>query len=348
MRQWALVLACAIACPCLASAQVTRYSASTTRLIQSLVGTVVSEDDGLSIPSRILVMDGMLVVLDRGAEHVIRVYDARTGKRVSTFGRRGPGPGEFTGAWDLFRGPSPRTFFVLDVSQRRLTRLTIDSLGASSKYRGDAFVALSGEGSLESVRVLNDQGFVATGTFSAGRLAQYSSSGSFIGTSGALPGNAAGWPPIVAQDAFAARLGTNGEPGRYVVAYRWTDRIEILDSKGTLVKRLDRPLGFEPTISNGSFGRAAFNLDSRRAYLSATWENGRIYALFSGRTEREAGKLNSFGRDVLMFSADGQIRRVLRLDGDALAIGIDGQAQELYALFHDPSPRIIRYRIPPD
>ncbi|MBL0938034.1 MAG: hypothetical protein IBJ03_04010 [Gemmatimonadaceae bacterium] len=307
---------------------------------------MISEDDGLSRPSRIIVINGKLVVLDRGADHVVRVYDVSKGARIATFGRRGQGPGEFEGAWDLFRSASSHTMWVLDVSLRRVTELTLDSLLSSQRYRGDAHITLSGEGSLESLRLFGDRGFMGTGSYSRGRLAEYSRTGSFLRVVGMIPRDAPRWAPVVAQDAFAARLGNYDVADRVVVAYRWTDRLEVLDSQGTPLAAMDRPLGFEPIISDQSTSRAAFTLDSRRAYLSTVSTDSHVCALFSGRTEREAGKANSFGRDVLIFASNGRLRRILRLDADVLAIAIDDTARELYALAHDPAPRILRYRMP--
>lgn len=329
-----------------ALAQTVQYDAVRNRLVEPLVGTVLSDDDELSAPTRILLVGGTLAVLDRRADHVIRLYDPITGDRLATFGRHGQGPGEFTGAWDLFRGNSPRSLWVLDVSLRRVTALTVDSLRASQKYRGDALVALSGEGSWESMRQFGVQGFVATGTFTRGRLAQYAPTGAFLRTVGTMPRPAARWGPVVTQDAFAARLGNHQPTNRVVLAYRWTDRIEVRDPQGALLVSMDRPLGFEPLVSDESGSRATFTFDARHAYLSTTSTERNVYALFSGRSEREAGMTMSFGRDVHVFSMDGRLRRILRLDADVMAIAIDDAARELYALAHEPEPRVLRYRIP--
>lgn len=327
-------------------AQTVQYDGSKASLLESLKGAVVSEDDGLSIPTRLMIVGGRIVVLDRRADQVIRIYDPRKGSLLTAFGQRGQGPGEFSGAWDLLHGASPRSFWVLDVSLRRVTSLTLDSLVFSRTYRGDAFVTLSGDGSLESLRVLSGRGFIGTGTFARGRLTHYSSTGAFLRAVGSLPLGDRRWAPGVSQDAFSARLGANQVTNRAIVAYRWTDRLQVLDSQGALITDMERPLGFEPVVSEKSDFRAAFTLDSRSAYLSAVASGRHVYALFSGRTEREAGKKTSFGRDVLVFSFDGKIRRILRLDADVISVAVDDAETEIFALAHDPVPRILRFRIP--
>jgi hypothetical protein len=330
----------------LAFAQQVQYDVATTRLLQPLTGTVLSDDDELTQPTRVIAIGGKLVVLDRGADHVVRIYDASKGNRIATFGRHGQGPGEFAGAWDLFRSGSSRTIWVLDVSLRRVTALTLDSLLSGNGYRGDAHLTFSGDGSLQSLRALGDRGFVGTGTYARGRVAMYSRTGTFVRMVGDTPRGAPRWAPVVAQDAYAARLGNDGVTDRVVVAHRWTDRLELLDLQGARVASMDRPLGFEPIISVQSTSRAAFTLDSRRPYLSTVSTDRHIYALFSGRTEREAGTDNSFGRDVLVFSWNGRLQRILRLDTDVIAIAIDESGRALYTLAHEPAPRILRYGLP--
>lgn len=343
VKRYMLVAIGMCACSRLAFAQQVQYDAAKTRMIRALTGTVLSDDDELTQPTRAIAIGGKLVVLDRGADHVVRVYDASKGGRIATFGRHGQGPGEFAGAWDLFRSGSSSTIWVLDASLRRVTALTLDSLLLGKGYRGDAHITLTGEGSLQSMRLLGDRSFVGTGTYTRGRLAMYSATGTFVNMVGDTPRGTARWAPVVAQDAFAARLGNEGVRDRVIVAYRWTDRLEVLDLQGARVASMDRPLGFEPIISPQSTSRAAFTLDSRRAYLSTVSTDRHVYALFSGRTEREAGKDNSFGRDVLVFAWNGQLQRILRLDADVIAIAIDESGRELYALAHEPAPRILRY-----
>ncbi len=335
---------CVISTP--VNAQIVKYHESKAGLIESLKGSVVSDDHGLSIPTRLMVVGGRLVVLDRRAEQKIRIYDPNKGGLLTVFGKHGQGPGEFSGAWDLLHGASPRSFWVLDVSLRRVTAITLDSLLSSRTYRGDSFVTLSGDGSLESLRVLSSGGFIGTGTSARGRLTHYSSSGAFLRAVGTLPQGDRRWEPVVAQDAFSARLGANQVKNRVIVAYRWTDRLQVLDPQGALITNMERPLGFEPVVSEKSDFRATFTLDSRSAYLSTVASGRQVYALFSGRTEREAGKTTSFGRDVLVFSFDGRISRILRLDSDVISIAVDDAETELFALAHDPTPRILRFRIP--
>jgi len=327
-------------------AQTVQYDGSRAGLIERLKGSVVSEDGGLATPTRLIVVGEQLVVLDRGADKVIRVYDVGSGRLHAAFGRHGQGPGEFSGAWELLPGIAPRSVWVLDVSLRRVTALNLDSLVLPRGYRGDAMVTLSGEGSLESLQLLSGRGFIGTGTFARGRLAHYSSTGGFLRTVGTPPRGDRRWSSVVAQDAFSARLGVHQVTNRVVVAYRWTDRLEVLDPEGTLLTTMERPLGFEPVVSSKSDFRAAFTLDSRHAYLSTASSGRHVYSLFSGRTEREAGKAMSFGRDVLVFSFDGKIRRILRLDADVIAMAVDESEAEIFALAHDPHPRILRFKIP--
>jgi hypothetical protein len=94
--------------------------------------------------------------------------------------------------------------------------------------------------------------------------------------------------------------------------------------------------------------QTGFTLDSRRGYLSSTLSGRHVYSLFSGRTEREAGKAMSFGCNVLVFTFDGKIRRILRLDADVIAMADDDSETEIFALAlaHDPHPRILHFKIP--
>lgn len=64
-----------------------------------LKGVALGDPDTFARPSNIAYIAGRMVVVDRRADLMIHVLDARSGKTVHKFGRRGGGPGEFEGVW---------------------------------------------------------------------------------------------------------------------------------------------------------------------------------------------------------------------------------------------------------
>ena len=300
-------------------------------------------------PTSIEWINQRLVIIDRKAERMIIVLDGRTGSTVQRFGRRGSGPGEFQGPWELAPASSPNAVWIFDTSLRRMTLVDLEQSFESGTFAPRRMVQLSGGTELNSLRWVADGMLFGTGTLRRGLFAVFDADGRELPARGDFTHGDRRLPISALQQAYSARIATDPRRERIALAMTYADRLEFYSTTGRRVGTAQRPVGFEPTFvvaGTGSERRAVFTGESREAYEDLDATSTSVFALFSGRRPREFKNDAMFARHVLVFSWVGVLRGVLELDAAAIAIAVDPEASTLYALVHDPEPRVVRYRLP--
>jgi hypothetical protein len=93
--------------------------------------TVISGIDELEIPRSLAVTPDYLMVGDNG-DHVIKMYDRRTGSRLGIIGRDGEGPGEFRviGTLQSYQRAGSAELWAFDYRQQRLTGFRVGDSAA--------------------------------------------------------------------------------------------------------------------------------------------------------------------------------------------------------------------------
>lgn len=321
--------------------------AHTGLAVEVLDHELLTQTDQLALPYKAAVIDQYLVVIDLGADSVLHVIDRMSGNLVRSFGRRGEGPGEFKGIWSLDRSPEHRFgVWVFDIGLLRSTYLDVKHvLGDSTRYRFRSVNFVSEAALTGPVRTADGR-FVSLGFYTQGRLGVFDAEGVQGTTLGELPPASEKIRPSDRQHAFQATLAIH--PRRHLLAavLRHGSQLEIYHADGSLLKRVDGPLPIQiETNINFSGRRSGFRLTdhSRYGYVDAVASDKFIFALFSGRLLGAFRTRATFGRYVHVFDWQGQLKRVLELDSDAIAIAIDSEATVLYSVIHDPQPAILRY-----
>jgi TolB-like 6-blade propeller-like len=334
-----------------------------------LAGRILTESDSLGLPRQLAVTTAGLVVLDAAGDPAVRVFSERNGSLIASGGRRGAGPGEFEGAWSVDPGRGQRDFWIYDLGLSRLTHL---QLVARSGSAGDApHLASLAPGAIpaapppDSLAVLSTlnisvdgtvfdpawvgRRLVGVGFFRSGRLAYFQADGRLLRFAGRLPPAPAGLPRSVWTEAFQSMLQPAPGGDLLAVAARYTDRIDVYTSTGTLVAHAARPYGFDPPVAVSKLSPTpalATGPDLRFGYVGLAVTRNRIYGLFSGRRRRDAPGRANFGELVNVFDWQGHLLRILKLPRPALVIAVDDRAHKLFAVHHDPRPMIVSYPLP--
>ncbi|HEX7118016.1 MAG TPA: BF3164 family lipoprotein [Longimicrobiales bacterium] len=314
----------------------------------ALTAEVVTDSEFLALPKEVEVVGPYLTLIDAAADSVITVVRRATGELVRTFGRRGEGPGEYSGAWSIEPVPgSENAIWIYDFSLLRLTRVSLDRTGRAGQP-ATRMVHLSSEVIVVDP-VWVDSTVMSLGLFSSGRLAQFGADGRLIRTFGSLPPGDDEIPPAVLQHAYQSKLKANPSRTRLALATRHADRLEIYRPDGRLVAAPPPLFGFLPKFEireDDGEPAMATGQDLRFGYIDLTTTDDRIFALFSGRTRRGFPGRANFGEYVHVFDWDGRLLSVLRFDSDALSISVDPSGRTLYAIRHDPRPAILAYALP--
>lgn len=329
---------------------------------QALAGQVLTRSDSLTLPKGITRVGDKLVVLEALNQPAIQVFAERDGRLLASFGRKGGGPGEYTGVWSVDPVPgSPSEFWIYDLGQSRMTEIRLVPRPAVRTAADAGTAPLPDSAAVETMlNLVSPQGAIlepvwqggrilSLGFFDAGRIGVFGADGRLEHAFGALPKPPSGIPMAVWRQAFQGRLQPNPDRSLLAVATRMADRLDIYSVDGHLVAHADRLYGFDPpaAVSRLSPRPALATGDTLRfGYIDLATTSRRIYALFSGRTRRGYGSRANFGRTIHVFDWQGHIRQVLTLPADAIAITVDPDEHELFAVQHVPTPSIVRYRLP--
>lgn len=300
----------------------------------------------LARPTDLTVVGPYVVVLDGGADSVVLVLDGRGGRVVTRLGRRGSGPGEFVAPWSI--DPVPRRtgeFWVYDLSLRRRTHASLSSQRAARVARTRTVQLDAGVTTMEPVW-LSDSQFVALGLFQDGRLGVFDARGTLRRTIGAVPPGDPRIPVSVRQHAYQSWMRPNGDRSLLAIAARHASRLEILTLDGRRVAAGNGGDAFEPTytVREGTDGPVmASDLDLRFGYVGLAASSDRVFGLYSGRSRAEAPGRASLGRYVHVFDWRARLLARLALQGEAVAIAVDGSGSTLYSLEYEPELTLKAY-----
>ena len=301
----------------------------------ALTGTVLNASPALALPTRLAVVGGYLVVIDAASDSALHVLDRHTGRLVRSAGRRGKGPGEFSGAWSLSQDPSSDdAVWVYDLPLRRLTRVP---LSAQEDVRASArrLLRLTDGAVLTGPQWVAPDTILTLGFLLDARVALFDSIGHRTGGLGRPPFTAeAGQPAQAAQ----ALLAAHPDHRHYAISNRYVSRIELLDLAHGTMHDVAGPVSVNT-------GPATVDLD-RFAYIDVAATATAVVALFSGRSRAEYEGDAGFGNRLHVFDWEGGFTGEYRLDADVLAIAVDEVGGFVYALRHDPAPAVVRYRLP--
>lgn len=304
--------------------------------VPTLRGGVLHESAALALPTRLEVVGDYLVVIDAGSDSALHVVNRRTGALVRSLGRRGEGPGEFTGAWslDARAGPEP-TVWVYDLSLRRLTLLALD--GEASVAPGEVRMVRFVDGAvLTSPRWIDAATILSAGLLPDARAAMYDSAGRRLRTLGQPPFPDGSAQPV---QALQARLVRHPRQPVFAATSRYTSRLDVIDVASGSVKTVAGPVPV-------NLPPQPVALD-RFAYIDVAATAPYIVALFSGRERGGGGAPPNFGRCLQVFDWAGTFIGAFRLDSDVLAVAAEDDARSVYALRHDPWPAVLHFPLPP-
>lgn len=297
----------------------------------TLVHTIVGPDgDELLTPSSIVALNnGQLALFDFGAME-LRAF-ATDGRQLWRTGRKGSGPGEFRNAMDLKVLPNGE-LQVLDMGSRRVT--TVSSTGklvrtipvrfSSSRFiplADTTLVGLTADDSGAFWSAVNRRGDVVQRGVAPPSIANHSS---------------------LTKEMFTTRLGAGA-----AVAFRWSDKIAILNASGGVARILDgvEPLPF-PAIKSypmkvGKFTGQVSRIDPKAVpgALSIASSGQQIFVLFAGATANRGHII-----DVYDARTGGYVgSQLLPNAAQELVVLADGSLATLRA---EPIPSVDVWKVP--
>jgi hypothetical protein len=318
-----------------------------------LEGEVLGSGEELATPGNILVLDSLLVVIDRKNDKQLSILSKQSGRQLGSFGVKGNGPGEYRAPWTVSADPAVEDrLWVFDRQLRRLTRVDIGRMPLAPGFPKAETRTMTR--SFTEVISLRSGMFVgANPSAESARLAFVLPDGEIKARHAPLPSKPADIPIAAWQSAQQVHIAVDPSQKRIVAASAFADRIEIFDDGGRAAGVTERFFSFEPRFEAGALSvrsrddktTMALGSETRIGYVSLALSKNFIYALFSGTTM--GGSMTAtYGSYLHVFDFAGRNRGVYKFQGPVAAIAVEPDDSRLYATQHDPEPALLVYRLP--
>lgn len=304
-----------------------RHWLDSLRFERSIAG---GAGDELLTPGSIAVTrGGELLAFDYGAME-LRAF-SRDGQQLWRQGAKGGGPGEYRNVMDV-EVRSNGAIVLLDMANRRITELS-----PGGKLRRTVSLKL------------NSSRFIATSDTSSYTLAGDDTSTLWVSVdaNGALARRMAAPPSMLAKHSLAREQFTAAVDTQSVVAYRWSDRLLLLERDGAVKSIID---GVErvalPNIRSyptkfGKFSGSVARIDPNAVAgtLSVASHEKKIFVLFGGLTPERGRLIDVYEVESARYIGSYLLPTVAQ----EIAVLPDGS---IVALRMEPIPSMDIYRVP--
>jgi hypothetical protein len=295
--------------------------------------------DNLHNPSHLLVVDSLLFIHDQIPEgdnlYLFRVIHRQTGEVLSTFGREGQGPDEFS--FPSFLTRIPKNPDIIGIHNRRyffFNELLIDRiLTNSNPMTINSYDELGG-----FFRVIKNQNFlVGTGRFPEGRYTVINTNGQILNQFGEYPFQDGFQIPFpVLGMAYQSVLGVHPDGTLMVSATTSSANLEILDIESQELEVVTRIHSYPTYFRNESMDvdnlSAPIESHNRWGYPDIDVTSNFIYALYSGKKIQDNRNHFWFGNKVLVFDWEGNPVNMLMLDREVKSISVDNGDNTLFGI----------------
>ena len=300
----------------------------------------VYEDLALQ-PSKVLVRDSLLILLDGSPEGKLKIYDMATDMTVS-FVNQGRAKGEVLGAFDIDYLSVSNDVAILDITNSHILMCSLDSIYVEGYYPTRTFNIASSGYSLVTSFAVADSLVYLTGCFDDARIIKLDVFDQ------ALESKAVYFPNLkddkldrFVNQAYMGTMAFNPNLNKCAIGCRYADQLEIYDFDNDSVKFVKGPLLFEPLykIVNTHQGYALAHSDAeRKGYVHVASDDDFIYALYSGRTMPEGN--SAYGKEIRKFTWNGEYVEAYMLERYILSFDISPDGH-FYAVSHDGD--VVRY-----
>jgi len=295
-------------------------------------------------PEMKIINNNYLVLLTNKNDSIIQIIDIDNGKLLKSFGRKGQGPGEFTGAFGILHTIyEPNRFWIYDATLRRLSLYNIKNVMKHNIINPDTVISVSSDaGNPFKFCCLNSDTLVAIGSLIS-RLCFYNSKGDTIKTNGYIPGKKEkNISNFVHLQAYQGALNTNFHAKKIVICNFAGDIIEIYDYEGDILKTIHGPDFFIPEYTPTQHYARITSL--RCGYRALCSSSNYIYCIYSGEVSEDITDwIVSFGKNIFIFDWEGEPIKRVKTDIRLGYVDISEEKNTIYAICYDGEEFFIGY-----
>lgn len=314
-----------------------------------LEGEVIPIDTALfRYAYRMRVQDDKAVILDlHNADYYYHVFTYPDFKYISSFGKRGEGPGESIYASNV-RFVGPNTVWVLDDGKGRMYQYSGIAKGETPKLEKDILLDKSLFRSLDFD--MNDASTIVIPDYSGENRFSWAdlASGKLLHKSEQIPISD---QKLLKESAPAVAQGWNCflsfSPNKKILASvtQFGDRLDIYDMQSQKhIGKLGEDGEPEFKVSNEGYGVPA----GRICYYDIQITDKYIYAVYDGRLFKDIMKEKIYkqgGRIFRVFNYEGELVKTYILDRGIAGIYVDEVKGTLFGMDVNADEQIVKYNL---
>lgn len=281
-------------------------------------------DTLLEEPSKMLVHGENLIIQVFGKSkntHLV-VFSLKEGRIINETIKRGDGPDEMLACEMSLINDK---LWLYDMSKKRIGNAPVDSFLLTTP--DITWYKLNH--SYYRTAVLNDSIMLGTNDFDSKSKINFTNLVTGLiegrGSYSHLDGNVSLAALI---DASSCYVDVNPTTKDILLSYRYTDVIEIYDSKGELKCALQGPECFDVEFNSKENGMGK-TVDTRKAFVNSYVTDNYIYLLYSGCKRTEKNWAN--GTEIFIFSWDGKPQKKYMLPQPIYTFAVDESKQIIYS-----------------
>ncbi len=298
----------------------------------------------------------LILTLDMGTgDYLAQAFSLDSCKYLRSFIKRGTGSGEQLSAESIHYRPGEKVIYVADEMKniifiyspdsilRALTVRPTDSIKAWAEPLNRP-VVLAGK-SFADLRWNRSNTAPIADFRSVGVYNFFSPSGALINYGGRFPATSNAIDVNQLTEAFFGRPNLSDDNTRIVYAYYNTDIIDLCDLHGGLIKRVQGPDGFEPSVRTLKVGEGEEIVprkDARFGYTGTPrMNNNTLLVLYNGTSQEK----NEYHTSRLYQFDSSLVPKVFyRLSEPIFDFDVDWGRRRIYGLTHLKDKTIITFK----
>jgi hypothetical protein len=300
-------------------------------------------DEPLMKPTKLLLIDSILLVYNSNTEMLICRYNVNTLKKTGEGVYWGGGPEDLLGINNMQSSDS--SVWLIDAQKRMCFNYKLSNICFENTFSPVNKITMTDHFSF--AWIFPDNRVIAISRNPDGkRLSFFSPDGKIINSKGDYPSFNEELTDFEKIEGFHSQIAVNYSANRVYLSCLAVDLIEIFDLNGELIKRVHGPDHFFPAVEEKHSGnqlRVVSKIGtSRDTYSSPVVVNDELYILYSGNYFTFESR-NWLKDQLFVYDKDGNPLRRYKLSEKIQNIVVDAEKKIIYGISEDPEYHLLKF-----
>ncbi|MFV0420295.1 MAG: BF3164 family lipoprotein [Dysgonomonas sp.] len=305
-----------------------------------LLGEDIEFEEIVFNPYKMIIKDSILVLYNVRTEFVFQTFNLNNFKYMGEHVLFGQGPNEMIRP--TFIQTQDSNIWILDTEKQMVFQYFPNDFIAKKEPIPVKIINLKIE--TDQLSLIEEQFFGAKMLESTkSRFVLFDMNGDSIYTRGIFPPNNIDFTYQETTYGYTSNYVTNFKDRIFLTHY-FTDLIEIYDTAGNLINRIQGPDYFLPHVKEYKTEDISFGYskeDARVAYSAPANAGDEVFVIYSGGLYSED---NGHKKNILVFDWNGKPIRKYELDKPVYGITIDIKNRYIYGLSDIPECHVVRFK----